>query len=632
MNKKLFQFRYCLLVLFIISLYSTINAEAVEIPSNPDSLFKAGVNYYKNGNYKKAYDTFQVAVFDDDKLIYLPYALFMRGQLLYEMGENRRSVAVLKEFLRISPTDKLRAECQYLLGNNYYKMNLYNQALREYLNVFLYKKQSLLSAKAGKNALNLFSEDLTIKDLTHIKNEFVNPDIINIIDLKITLKYAKSGELNLAKRLIDRILKSEREKFYYNQALKIDWYIDGLKAQGIIIGLILPINGKSGDIGKGIYEGAELAREEYNKENERTVNFLVEDSKNDPIEGIFAFEKLIKNKPVVGLLGPVDKDVCTAVALEANYNKIPVIFPMTSDRKFSFLGEYVFQVNSDYFKHIKSIAEYAMKNLDLKTFAILAPIRQDGQKKDEYFKQVIDGNGGTIVSDQGYFPGTLDLTRQFQEIRRQGFKMMFFDSLQVMSDSIEISILDEGKIRELESEFFEKKKLELSEKRNTNVRVDSLDIPITSIDGLFLPLEKEDVNIIVSQFPFFNLVTQVIGGKNWYNPTVSESNINYLNNMIFTSDYFIEESNVDFLEFINKFRFKFGRTPGFAEVYGYDCVSLFLKAIEKGVSTREEIRDELTRLDNFQGIKGKISFDKDFRTNKFVKVLKYVNGRIIELK
>ena len=632
MNKKLFLFRYCLFVLFIISLTSTINAEDVEITSNPDSLFKLGVNYYKNGNYMKAYDTFKETVFDDGKLIYMPYALFMRGQLLYEMGENVRSVAVLKEFLRISPTDKLRAECQYLLGNNYYKMNLYNQALREYLNVFSYKNQSILSTKAGKNALNLFSDDLTIKDLINIKKEFVNPDILNIIDLKITLKYAKSGELNLAKRLIDRILKSEREKFYYNQALKINQYIDGLKAQGIIVGLILPINGESADIGKGIYEGAELAREEFNRENEKTVNFLVEDSKSDPIEGIFAFEKLFKDKPVVGLLGPVDKNVCTAVALEANYNKIPVIFPMTSDRKFSFLGEYVFQVNSDYFIHIKGIVEYAMKNLGLKTFAILAPINQDGQKKDEYFKQIVDGNGGTIISDQGYFPGTLDLTRQFQEIRRQGFKMMFFDSLQVMSDSIEVSILDEGKINELESEFFEKKKLELSEEINTNIRIDSLDIPITSVDGLFLPLEKEDVNIIVSQFPFFNLVTQVIGGKNWYNPTTSESNINYLNNMIFTSDYFIEESNINFLEFINRFRVEFGRTPGLAEVYGYDCMSLFLKAIENGASTREEIRNELTRLDDFQGIKGNISFDEDFRTNKYVKILKYVNGRIIELK
>jgi len=102
--------------------------------------------------------------------------------------------------------------------------------------------------------------------------------------------------------------------------------------------------------------------------------------------------------------------------------------------------------------------------------------------------------------------------------------------------------------------------------------------------------------------------------------------------MIFTSDYFIEESNIRFSEFISKFRLRYGRTPGLPEVYGYDCVSLFLNAIERGASTREDLRDELSRINNFQGVKGKISFNRSSRMNRFIKVLKYYNGEIIELQ
>jgi len=371
---------------------------------------------------------------------------------------------------------------------------------------------------------------------------------------------------------------------------------------------------------------------EFNERNKRKVNFLVEDSKSDPTEGLNALRKLVGGKLVVGILGPIDKNVCAVVSLETNYKKIPVIFPMTSNHRFSSMGEYVFQVNAEYFEHVKSIAEYALNELELKTFAILAPINQYGQKKNEYFKEIIDNNGGTIVSDQGYFPGALDLGSQFEEIRDQGFKLMFFDSLKVISDTLEVSILDNDKIKELMDDFFQNKQMELSEEAESNVQIDSLDIPITSIDGLFLPIEKEDVNVFVSQFPFYNIETQVLGGKNWYNPAVSESDMNYIKNMIFTSDYFVEESNANFLEFTNNFRLKIGKTPGMAEVYGYDCMNLFLRAIERGASTREDIKKELAQIENYQGIKGKISFDKDFRTNKSVKVLQYRRGRIIELK
>ena len=309
-----------------------------------------------------------------------------------------------------------------------------------------------------------------------------------------------------------------------------------------------------------------------------------------------------------------------------------MIFPLTNDRSFSSVGEYVFQVNADYSTHTKSIAEYALKELGLKTFAILAPITRYGQKIDEYFKEIVDKNGGTIVSEQGYYPGAMDLAMQFEDIRNQGFKMMLLDSLQAVSDSIEISILDEEKIKEFENEFFLKKKLELSGEIDSDAEIDTLDIPVNSIDGLFLPVKKEDLKIFASQFPFYNINTRVLGGTNWYNPTVIENDVNYIDNMIFTSDYFIQESNILFSEFTNEFRLKYGRTPSMVEVYGYDCMSLFLDAIEKGASTREEVRSKLYQIENFQGIKGKISLDKSSRMNKFVKILKYYNGKIVEIQ
>jgi len=632
MIRKLISAFGCLIILFIINLGKTVEGSNKDIKSYTDSLFIAGVNYYNGGRYLEAYEAFSNPAFEDASSVLRAYSLFMQGQSLYEKGDYVNSIIVLKKFLRSYPSDRLRADCLYLLGNNYYKMNLFNQALRKYLTIFDVERQSALSTKAVTNALNLFSEDLEIRDLENIKTEFDNPDIHFILDIKIASKYIKSGKLNTAEVLLNKILKFGKKKFYYNQALMLWRYINELRERGVVIGLILPLEGEFTNLGKGIYEGAELAREEFNEKHKRKVNFLIEDSKGDPIEGVMAAKRLMENEFVIGILGPVDENICVPVSVEASYKRVPVIFPLTSNSGFSSMGECVFQVNADYFTHVKSIAEYAIKELGLKTFAILAPISRYGQKIDEYFKEIIDRNGGTIVSDQGYFPGDIDLAMQFENIRNQGFEIMYLDSLQAISDSIKISIFDEEGIRDFQSEFFLKKKLEISEKINSDAEIDSLDIPITSIDGLFLPVEKEDLKVVVSQFPFYNIKTQVLGGNKWYNPTVLESDINYIDSMIFTSDYFIEESNILFSEFISKFRMKYGRTPTLPEVYGYDCVSLFLNAIERGASTREDLRNELSQIENFQGIKGKISFNRSSRMNIFVKVLKYHDGEIIELQ
>ena len=242
-----------LILFFIIALNSSVECANL---SHSDSLFIESIGYYRNGSYLKAYEVFKDPAFENAGNLMKQYTLFMQGQLLYEMGEYKHSIIVLKEFMRGYPSDRLQAECQYLFGNNYYKMNFFEQALREYLNVFSYKERSLLSVRAGINALNLFSDEIEIKDLENIKTEFDDPDIINIINLKIAYKYIKSGELNLAERLLDKILKDGKGKFYYSQAVEINKYLNNVREQGIVIGLILPLDGAYADIGKGIYEGA----------------------------------------------------------------------------------------------------------------------------------------------------------------------------------------------------------------------------------------------------------------------------------------------------------------------------------------------------------------------------------------
>ena len=210
--------------------------------------------------------------------------------------------------------------------------------------------------------------------------------------------------------------------------------------------------------------------------------------------------------------------------------------------------------------------------------------------------------------------------------------MMFMDSLRMLSDSLDTSILDTEQMDTLKHRFFKRKKTELEEAALPGTDIDSLDIPITSIDCLFLSVEKEDRQIVLTQFPYYNIQTQVIGGRNWYNPDIVEDNINYIKGMVFTSDYFVSESNIAYNEFVNKFRMKYGETPGPAAVYGYDCMKLFLHTIQQGALTREEVKNALLNIRTYPGLKGNIAFDKNSRTNKYINILKQRRNKIIEVQ
>ena len=307
MIRRLIANIFCLVILFIINFENAIESSNKYSTSNIDSLFIAGVKHYKDGGYLEAYESFHNPAFEKASRVLREYSLFIQGQTLYEMGDYVRSITVLKKFLRSYPSSRLRDECQYLLGNNYYKMSIFDKALREYLSAFDDEKQSTVSIKAGTNALNLFSDDLGVRDLENIKIEFDNPDIHNIINVKIASKYVKLGELNKAESLINKILQFGKRKFYYNQTLMLWKYINQLREQGVVIGLILPLEGEFASFGKGVYEGAEQARQEFNEKHKRKVNFLVEDSKGVPIEGAMSVRRLTENEFMVGILGPVMK-------------------------------------------------------------------------------------------------------------------------------------------------------------------------------------------------------------------------------------------------------------------------------------------------------------------------------------
>ena len=97
----------------------------------------------------------------------------------------------------------------------------------------------------------------------------------------------------------------------------------GKKEEGVIkIGVILPLTGTAADFGEEELEGMKLALDETSYINERKIVLLVEDSKNDPKEGISAFKKLADIEKIDFLAGSMSS-VGLALKKEIKEKNIP---------------------------------------------------------------------------------------------------------------------------------------------------------------------------------------------------------------------------------------------------------------------------------------------------------------------
>jgi len=283
-------------------------------------------------------------------------------------------------------------------------------------------------------------------------------------------------------------------------------------------------------------------------------------------------------------------------------SNIPLVTPTTSGHGVTTLNDYTFQVNSDIETRGRKLAEYAIQDLGLKTFATLSPTDDYGRQMTDSFCLTVENLGGTVVTQKWYYPGTEDVGRQFKAIREVGFSMMNRDSL---------------------IKYYTKDMNEIQERR-----FDEEEIPVTSIDGVFLPCYTEEMKFIGPQFAYVNVKSQLFGGEYWYEPEELRKVEKYVDGIIFCSGYFINDTDHEFISFKNDFRQTMKRSPDVMELYGFDAMNVLIEAISHNSLTREDVANYLRKLENFHGIRGSVSLNQNNRVNSDVRLLSYKNRRI----
>ena len=168
--------------------------------------------------------------------------------------------------------------------------------------------------------------------------------------------------------------------------------------------------------------------------------------------------------------------------------------------------------------------------------------------------------------------------------------------------------------------------------KETKTKIDSADIPVASIPGIFIPIYKEDLEFIAPQIAYSNIQAQYLGNNDWYEIEQLKKNKNYINGIVFGSDGYFNEESWDFRQFRNEFRTKLKKSPSVYSLIGYDCFKYILQAFDPqnaNMSQNQFLRN-LNKLNKYNGIYRVIDLNKN-RFNQNLQLLKYNYGQIIPL-
>jgi len=133
-------------------------------------------------------------------------------------------------------------------------------------------------------------------------------------------------------------------------------------------------------------------------------------------------------------------------------------------------------------------------------------------------------------------------------------------------------------------------------------------------DGLFLPLEPRDIQLLAPQVTFYGLDTlgvQILGTSGWTDPmVVQEVDSRHTDGVVAATARLTQDETESFRRFRESYEAHFSRTlRSEVPALGYDAAALFMEALKAGPRTRDELLAALEEVRGLHGATGILSVE-----------------------
>ena len=574
-----------------------------------ETQFRQGVDFFNAGRYPEALASFEALLSNGANHPRVAAALYMRARSAYHLGRNDVARAALDELERSFSRSAYMQYGHALLGALAFQNEEYLEAAVEFLLVVEIGKNPSLRTQATQWLRVVLEDYLVLNDLRRLRKSYTGPKGTPYVVLALASEEFTAGNRESGEKLIDEFVRTNPTTPLRAELEKLRKTGGETVASVVRIGVVLPLSGIDADAGMGVYRGIKYAQLVAGTNNDGpAIELVIRDSESSILRGLKVTQELLDDPAVIAIVGEVDNATTGALAALVNAKGIPFLAPVATETGIGALGENVFQLNADRERKSQMLAEYAYKYLNARTFVTVAPQDDYGQQMADAFSAAVDSLGGEIFAQKWYYGEPQDLGRSFKAIRAAAFRRAYKDSLQLKSHNGGPS----PKLADAEE----------------------VNVPVTNLNAIFMPLHEDDIKLVAGQRAYFNLQSAVIGGEHWYMTDLAKNKElqRYVDGAIFASDYFIDPENARFKQFRNDFRTRLGVTPEKWEIFGYDAANLLFKTVQQGGHSRSQLRAALGKVDNFTGLKGEIALNNPNKINSKVNILQIRGAQIVKLR
>jgi ABC-type branched-subunit amino acid transport system substrate-binding protein len=455
----------------------------------------------------------------------------------------------------------------------------------------------------------LIATTMCADEFSSIPSSMLNSRIAELMRYYEVAKVYALGEYARAQSLADQFQKNF-PRSRYNQ--KVNNFFAKSKTKeketsSINVAIMAPVSGEEGEIGRKIVSGIQLAIDQFNSQKTVKVKPLLFDTKGSMIETARTTKELIDQKSIPVIIGPMlsqDATVCAAMLMD---KPVVMISPTATDDGISELGENVFQMNTTMGVLARKIASYAIDNINIREFAIMAPETPYGRLMAENFKQELLKRNIEVVAEEYFEEGANDFAPQFNSLRS---KLL---------------------ARYLDKQMLEKM---IDSRSRAVARVDSAKYADSTlpVQGLFIPAEAEDIVMIAPQVAFHRIHTQIFGSNGWHNQKVIDDGNRYVVNAMFSASFEPDQTQGNWVEFRKAYKARFNSDPDKISAMGYDAASLVLKAIETAGDDPEKIAAALSNTTGYNGLSSIISFSPQSGTNTEAVIMKVTQKGFVRVQ
>jgi len=570
-----------LALFFLFSLQSLCLAQ----PQLDDSaLFREGEILLSRGDTEKALWRFKRLLTEFPKSSLLNEAKFRMGICYTQLKRPQDAIRVLNELIPTFLSPSRMVQVFSLLGDNHLELKDRLTALHWYGKGLLVPNQANEDLKKKVKAI-LDASDAE-EELKSVESLYRGAYAGGYAKLKLAQLAKRQGNDILAKRFLAELEKEYRGMDYMVQAKELSEAIPLSAKSKYTVGVILPLSGVHRPFGERALQGIQCAIKETDSP---LISLAVRDSKGSPWEAERAVEELVNRERVIAIIGPLLSIDADRAAKKAQQLKIPLL-TFSQKELPPGKGDFVFQDSLTPSEQIQTLTDYAIKELDLHTFAVFYPNSPYGLYFKNLFSQEITRKGGKLSGTVVYQEDQTDFT---QEIKG----------------------------------FF---KIQATQKYDSRKKKDEEFKAAISIEALFIPDAHDRVGTILSQMAYFDIRGIVfLGNSAWNGPGLISIGGKGAEGSIFVDAFFKKDPSPLVARFVEEFRKAYQRDPETLEALTYEG-GKFIKEIlvSKSVSSPLQLQEEFRQIKNFQGVSGLKGFGEDGKAIRTYSVLKVKNGQI----